>query len=60
MAKFVGQCVEPELASGIENVGSKKQISLEKQIDGIIEVFTQNMKSKRSIIPISVMRRLII
>lgn len=51
LSKFVGQCVESELAGGIYNVGSRKQVSLEEQIDGIIEVFTQDKKSDKVYCP---------
>lgn len=47
VAKLIGQCIENNEASGVYNVGSMHQVTLEKQIDGIIEVFTQEKKSKK-------------
>lgn len=47
LAQLIQQCVESDIEGGIYNVGSQKQISLEEQIDGIIEVFTQDKKSKK-------------
>lgn len=48
---LVEKCIESELSGGIYNVGSEKQISLEEQIDGIIEVFSQNIKSPKEYCP---------
>lgn len=47
VAKLIGQCIENNIASGVYNVGSIHQVTLEEQIDGIIEVFTQEKKSKK-------------
>ena len=47
LARLIEQCISNDNACGIYNVGSLKQISLEEQIDGIIEIFTENRKSKK-------------
>lgn len=47
LAQLVEQCLESPLEGGIYNVGSQRQITLEEQIDGIIEVFTKECKSKK-------------
>lgn len=48
LAKLIGNCLEKDIDGGIYNVGSKVQVSLEEQIDGIIEVFsTSNITSKK-------------
>lgn len=47
LAQLVEQCLESPLEGGIYNVGSQRQITLEEQIDGIIEVFTKESKSKK-------------
>lgn len=47
VAQLIAQCIEDKEHSGIYNVGSLQQVSLEEQIDGIIEVFTENKKSKK-------------
>ena len=51
LSRLVGQCIESQLDGGIYNVGSLKQVSLEEQIDGIIEVFTQDIKSEKVYCP---------
>lgn len=51
LAQLVGQCVESPLEGGIYNVGSLKQVTLEEQIDGIIEVFSEGTKSKKVLRP---------
>ena len=51
VAQLVAQCVEDEKHSGIYNVGSLHQVSLEEQIDGIIEVFTEGKRSKKIFCP---------
>ena len=51
LSRLVGQCIESQLDGGIYNVGSLKQVSLEEQIDGIIEVFTQDIKSEKEYCP---------
>jgi UDP-glucose 4-epimerase len=47
VARLVEQCIENTEACGIYNVGSRHQVTLEEQIDGIIEVFTEGMKSNK-------------
>lgn len=47
VARLIEQCIEDKEHSGIYNVGSRYQVTLEEQIDGIIEVFTQNRKSRK-------------
>lgn len=51
LAQLVEQCVESPLEGGIYNVGSLKQVTLEEQIDGIIEVFSEETKSKKVLRP---------
>ena len=51
LSRLVEQCVESEISGGIYNVGGKKQVSLEEQIDGIIEVFTEEKKSMKIYCP---------
>lgn len=45
LAQLIQQCIESDRVGGIYNVGSLKQVSLEEQIDGIIEVFSENKTS---------------
>lgn len=47
LARLVEQCIESDLEGGIYNVGSIKQVTLEEQIDGIIDVFSKDKKSKK-------------
>ena len=47
VARLIEQCIENNEACGVYNVGSRHQVTLEEQIDGIIEVFTENKKSKK-------------
>lgn len=47
VARLIEQCIENNEACGVYNVGSPHQITLEEQIDGIIEVFSKNKKSKK-------------
>lgn len=47
VARLIEQCIENQEACGIYNVGSKHQVTLEEQIDGIINVFTDGKKSKK-------------
>lgn len=47
VARLIEQCIENNEACGIYNVGSRQQVSLEEQIDGIIEVFTEKKKSNK-------------
>lgn len=47
LSQLILQCIESDKEGGIYNVGSMKQVSLEEQIDGIIEVFTNEVKSKK-------------
>lgn len=51
VAQLVAQCIEDEKHRGIYNVGSLHQVSLEEQIDGIIEVFTEGNRSKKIFCP---------
>lgn len=48
---LVEQAIESDLEGGIYNVGNLKQVSLEEQIDGIIEVFAENKKSEKVYCP---------
>ena len=47
VAQLIAQCIEDKEHGGIYNVGSPHQVTLEEQIDGIIEVFTEGKKSKK-------------
>ena len=47
VARLIEQCIEDEEHSGVYNVGSLHQVTLEEQIDGIIEVFCGEKKSKK-------------
>lgn len=47
VAQLILQCIEDEEHGGMYNVGSLRQVTLEEQIDGIIEVFTKGKKSKK-------------
>jgi len=47
VAQLIAQCIEDKDHGGIYNVGSLYQVTLEEQIDGIIEVFTEEKKSKK-------------
>ena len=47
VAQLIEQCVENQEACGIFNVGSRHQVTLEEQIDGIIEIFTREQKSRK-------------
>lgn len=47
VAQLIAQCVEDKEHCGIYNVGSLHQVTLEEQIDGIIEIFTEDKKSKK-------------
>lgn len=51
VAQLIAQCIEDDGHGGIYNVGSLYQVSLEEQIDGIIEVFTEGKKSKKMYCP---------
>lgn len=51
LSQLIEQCVESPLEGGVYNVGSLKQVTLEEQIDGIIEVFTKDKKSKKIYCP---------
>lgn len=51
VAQLVSQCIEDDKHCGIYNVGSQQQVSLEEQIDGIIEVFTEGKRSKKIYCP---------
>ena len=47
LTKLVEQAIESDLEGGIYNVGGQTQVSLEEQIDGIIEVFAKDKKSEK-------------
>lgn len=47
VARLVEQCIDNNEACGIYNVGCRQQVTLEEQIDGIIEVFTNGKKSNK-------------
>lgn len=51
LAQVIQQCVESQLDGGIYNVGSLHQVTLEEQIDGIIEIFTKDKQSKKVFCP---------
>lgn len=51
LAQLIQNCVESTLEGGINNVGSLKQVTREEQIDGIIEVFTNEKKSNKILRP---------
>lgn len=51
VARLIGQCLEDKDHSGVYNVGSLHQVTLDEQIEGIIEVFTQDKKSKKIYCP---------
>lgn len=51
LAQLIQQCIESPLEGGIYNVGGPKQVTLEEQIDDIIEVFTKNKKSTKIMCP---------
>ncbi len=51
VAQLIEQCIEDDIHCGIYNVGSLHQVTLEEQIDGIIEVFTEKKKSKKIYCP---------
>ena len=51
LAQLIQQCVESPNEGGIYNVGSIKQVTLEEQIDGIIEVFTEGKRSNKVLCP---------
>ena len=48
---LVEHCIKSKLDGGIYNVGNLKQVSLEEQIDGIIEVFTEKKRSEKIYCP---------
>ena len=47
LVRLIEQCIENEGEGGIYNVGSIHQVTLEEQIDGIIEVFSNEKKSRK-------------
>ncbi len=47
VAILIEKCIENNKACGVYNVGSRHQVTLEEQIDGIIEIFSQDKKSKK-------------
>lgn len=47
VAQLIGQCIEDNEHGGIYNVGSLHQVTLEEQIDGIIDVFTEEKRSMK-------------
>ena len=48
---LIEQAIESDKKGGIYNVGSSKQVSLEEQIDGIIDVFTDAKRSEKVYCP---------
>ena len=51
LSQLIKQCIETSIDGGIYNVGSTKQVTLEEQINGIIEIFTKEKKSKKVYCP---------
>lgn len=51
LAGLVVNCLESDLEGGIYNAGSEKQVTLEEQIEGIIEVFTKDRRSPKIYCP---------
>lgn len=51
LTQLILQCIESSLEGGIFNVGSLKQVTLEEQIDGIIEVFAKDKRSNKILRP---------
>lgn len=51
LARLIEQCIISNREGGIYNVGSLHQVSLEEQIDGIIEVFTEKKRSNKIYCP---------
>ena len=47
VAQLISQCIEDNEHGGMYNVGTLHQVTLEEQIDGIIDVFTKDKKSKK-------------
>lgn len=47
VSQLISQCIEDKDHCGIYNVGSLRQVTLEEQIDGIIDVFTEDKRSKK-------------
>lgn len=47
VAALIDRCIGNDTACGIYNVGSRHQVSLEEQIDGIIDVFSAGKRSKK-------------
>lgn len=48
---LIEQAIESDKKGGIYNVGSSKQVSLEEQIDGIIDVFSDVKRSEKVYCP---------
>lgn len=48
---LIEQAIESDKKGGIYNVGSSKQVSLEEQIDGIIDVFSDAKRSEKVYCP---------
>jgi UDP-glucose 4-epimerase len=51
VSQLIVQCIADNNHGGIYNVGSLHQVTLEEQIDGIIEVFTEGRKSNKIYCP---------
>lgn len=51
VARLIEQCLENQEAKGVYNVGSPRQITLEEQINGIIQVFSTGKKSMKIYCP---------
>ncbi len=51
LCQLIQQCVESTSKGGIYNVGSIKQVTLDEQIDGIIDIFTEEKRSNKIFCP---------
>lgn len=47
LAQLIKQCIESNRGGGVYNVGSPHQVTLEEQIDGIIEFFSNEKVSRK-------------
>lgn len=51
LTRLIEQCIESNIEGGIYNVGSIRQVTLEEQIDGIIDIFSEQKQSKKIYCP---------
>lgn len=51
LLQVIKNCINSNLEGGIYNVGSKEQITLEEQINGIIDIFSKDKKSEKKYCP---------